>query len=78
MLSPMLLTLRKIYRESLSGIVNFVIFILVIVIGYELFSNRKVHKPFMDYCCKKSKNANRNRAPEAARDIARQERIRHI
>ena len=77
MLSPMLLSLRKLYRESIGGIVNYVMFILVIVIGYELFANRRVHKPLTDYCCKKGKPS-RGRAPEAARDIARQERIRHI
>ena len=77
LLSPVLLSLRRLYRGHLGGIVNYLIFLLVVIIGYELIANRRMHKPFMDACCKKQKSQ-RGRAPEAARDIARQERIRHI
>ena len=73
---PVYKWLRKFYRRYLGGLVNYLIFLLVLIIGYELFANRRIHKPYMDACFKKK--AARGRAPEALRDIAREERIRAI
>ena len=73
---PVYKWLRKFYRRYLGGLVNYLIFILVLIIGYELFANRRIHKPYIDACFKKK--ATRGRAPEALRDIAREERIRAI
>ena len=76
LIKPMYKQLRKFYRRYLSSFVNYLIFLLALLLGYELFVNRRVHKPYMDAWCKKKPA--RGRAPEAARDIARQERIRLI
>ena len=76
-ISPTLSISRKVYRHYLRGIINYVLTILAALVAYEMFINRRIHERVSNWlpCCQKQK---RQRVPDGALDIARQERIRHI
>jgi hypothetical protein len=67
--------LRKFYRKYLRGIMQYVLMMLAFSVSYELFVNRQVQNYLP---CFRKGTKPRAKAPEAAKDIARQERIRMI
>jgi len=77
LIGPILSFGRRFYRKYLSGIVLYAMLITALLVGYELFVNRKVLQPCEDFCCRRQPSR-RQRSSDAVRDLARQERIRLI
>ena len=78
LVGPSLSLGRKIYRRYLSGVINYLLLVGGCLLSYELFANRRVHKPLQDFCCRGQATSRRQRASESIRDVAREERIRII
>ena len=76
LIRPVYKKARRFSRNYLSGVFSYILLMIFFSIGFELFVNRRVHQPLVDYCCKKEKQ--RPKAPQGARDVARQERIKMI
>jgi len=74
-IGPSLSGFRKFYRKYLRGVMQYVFMMLALSVSYELFVNRQVQNYLP--CFRKGAKP-RAKAPEAAKDIARQERIRMI
>ena len=61
--------MRRIYRRYLRGVGSYILSMLLLLLSYEMFVNRKIHKPITNLF--KSKPQRRGGMP----DIAREERL---
>ncbi len=78
-LGPSMSSSRRVYRKYLSGFVNYVATMLFAGLMYELIINRRVHLTIQDKICKReSQGSRRPKATDKIRNIAREERVRHI
>lgn len=75
---PALKFSRRIYRKYLRGVFAYLGLILAAFLGYELFYRRRLHKRIEAFCCKKQSSGQNSARAEAMRNLAREERIRHI
>ena len=66
---PGLQAMRRIYRRYLRGVGSYILSMLLLLLSYEMFVNRKIHKPITNLF--KSKPQRKSGMP----DIAREERL---
>ena len=66
---PVMQAARRIYRRYLRGVGTYILSMLALLLSYEMFINRKIHKPLMNLF--KAKPQRRGGMP----DIAREERL---
>ena len=69
---------RRLYRKYLGGIFQYIICMVLLMTAIELFFNRRVHKPIVDFFCKRKGQTHSEKRSEGARNLAREERIKHI
>ena len=67
---PSLSAARKFYRRRLRGVGSYILTMALLILSYELFVNRKVHRPCMNLCKSKPK-----RRVGGMPDIAKEERV---
>lgn len=72
-LMPVMQAGRKFYRRKLRGVVSYLLTVACLLAAYELFVNRKVHRPCLNLC--KSKKPKR---VGGMPDVAKEERIAYL
>jgi len=73
---PAMKAARKFYRRRLRGVLHIFSYILCmagLLLAYELFVNRKIHRPCMNMCKSKSK-----RRVGGMPDVAKEERLAYL
>ena len=76
---PALKVSTKLYRDyNLGGLFRYIMMVGLVLLGYELFAVRRLHKRLP--CCRRtsSRAEQRRRGVDNMRDVARQARLEHI
>ena len=70
---PLIQASRKLYRRKLRGVFTYILCMAGLLLCYELFINRKVHRPVMNLCKSKPK-----RRVGGMPDVAKEERVARL